>query len=143
MIATLSGQLLRAGTGKANDTIEFFRTASQNFPQHRALIYDYCEVLMQAKRFTETVALLNQQVLSHPNDPRLYELQARNYAALGRAQEEHHALAYFYILHGNLRGAIEQLELAKHAGNNFQELSTIETELKQFREIEAAHSKNK
>jgi predicted Zn-dependent protease len=71
----------------------------------------------------------------------LYELQARNYAALGKPQEEHHALAYNYILHGNLRGSIEQLELAKLAGNNFQELSTIEIELKHFREIAAAQAK--
>jgi predicted Zn-dependent protease len=70
-------------------------------------------------------------------------LQARTYAALGRNQEEHHALAYYYILHGNLPGSIEQLELAKHAGNNFQELSTIETELKHFREIAAAQEKKR
>jgi predicted Zn-dependent protease len=141
MIATLAGHLRRAGTNNDKDTIEYFRTATQNFPQHRALIYDYCDVLLQANHNKELLTLLNQQVIAHPNDPYLYELQARNYAALERHQEEHHALAYNYILHGNLRGAIEQLELAKHAGNNFQELSTIETELKQFREIAAAQQK--
>jgi hypothetical protein len=50
-------------------------------------------------------------------------------------------LAYAYVLHGNLRGAIEQLELAKQSGADYYELSTIESELKQFREIAAAHSK--
>lgn len=145
MIATLAGHLRRANAAKGNDKgiIEYFQTATQNFPQHRALMYDYCDVLLQAKRNNELLALLNQQVIVHPNDPYLYELQARNYAALDRHQEEHHALAYNYILHGNLRGAIEQLELAKQAGNNFQELSTIETELKQFREIAAAQERKK
>lgn len=142
MITTLAGQLRRAGAIKDNDITTFYRTAMQNFPQHRALIYDYSEVLLQNKRYGDAVTLLNQQVALHPNDAHLYELQARTYAALGRYQEEHHAQAYFYILHGNLRGAIEQLELAKHAGNNFQELSTIETELRQFREIAAAQEKN-
>lgn len=141
MIATLAGQLRLAGAISDPNLIEFFSTSTQNFPQHRALIYDYCEVLLQQKRYSDAVTLLNQQVADHPNDPHLYELQARTYAVLGRNQEEHHALAYFYILHGNLRGSIEQLELAKQAGNDFHELSTIETELRQFREIAAAQEK--
>ena len=141
MITTLDGHLRRKAAIKDSNIVEFFHTATQNFPQHRALIYDYIEVLMQEKHYDEAVTILNQQVIIHPNDPYLYELQARTYAALGRHQEEHHALAYNYILHGNLRGAIEQLELAKLAGSNFQELSTIETELKQFREIAAAQAK--
>ena len=143
MITTLAGQLRRAGAINDPDISEFYRTATQNFPQHRALIYGYAEVLLQEKRYNDAVTLLNQQVAAHPNATRLYELQARTYAALGRHQEEHHALAYFYILRGNLRGAIEQLELAKRAGNDFHELSTIETELKQFREIAAAQEKKR
>lgn len=142
MIATLAGQLLRANPqNQEQASLAFYRSATQNFPQHRALVYDYVEILLQYKRYSEAVALLNQQVTTTPSDPHLYEMQARTYAALGRNQEEHHALAYVYILHGNLRGSIEQLELAKQAGNNFQELSTIETELKQFREIAAAQEK--
>jgi predicted Zn-dependent protease len=143
MIATLAGQLRRSGAIPDKDIVSFYRTATQNFPQHRALFYDYCEVLLQENRYSEVVALLNQQVAIHGNDAHLYSLQARTYAALGRNQEEHHALAYYYILHGNLPGSIEQLELAKHAGNNFQELSTIETELKHFREIAAAQEKKR
>ena len=138
MITTLAGQLRRAGAINDHDISGFYLAATQDFPQHRALIYGYCEVLLLEKRYNEAVTLLNQQVTLHPNDPHLYELQARTYTALGRSQEEHHALAYYYTLHGNLRGAIEQLELAKHTGNNFQELSTIEIELKRFREILAA-----
>jgi predicted Zn-dependent protease len=143
MITTLAGQLRRAGALSDKNISGFYRAATQNFPQHRSLMYDYAEVLLQEKNFSHALTLLNRQVAVHPNDPRLYELQARTYAALGRHQEEHHALAYNYILRGNLRGSIEQLELAKHAGDNFQELSTIEIELKQFREIAAAHEKKR
>lgn len=140
MIATLAGKIRRID-GQEKNIAGFYRSATQNFPQHRALVYDYAEVLLQDRRFEETLKLLNEQVLAHPNDARLYELQARTFAALGRVQEEHHALAYNYILHGNLRGAIEQLELAKQGGNDYYELSTIETELKQFKEIAAAQRK--
>lgn len=140
MIATLDGQIRQAN--KSKDLIEFYRTATQNFPQHRALSYDYAELLLKAKRFDDALKLLNEQIISYPSDPRLYELQARSYAALDKRQEEHHALAYNYALHGNLHGAIEQLELAKHSGSDYYELSTIESELKEFREIAAAHTKN-
>ncbi len=52
-------------------------------------------------------------------------------------------LSYYQILHGNLRGAIEQLELAKLAGNDYYQLSTIETELRQYREILESFRKKK
>ncbi len=140
MIATLAGQIKRADGG-ATDVVEFYRGATQRFPQHRALSYDYIELLLDGGRLEEALKLLGEQIITYPNDLRLYELQARDYAALGRQQEKHHALAYTYVLRGNLRGAIEQLELAKRAGNDFRELSIIEGELRQFKEIAAAHAK--
>jgi len=140
MIATLAGQIRQADKNDRN-VIEFYRTATQNFPQHRALTYDYAGLLLQAKKYEDALKLLNEQVISHPSDSRLYESQARTYSALGKRQEEHHALAYTYALRGNLPGAIAQLELAKQSGSDYYQLSTIESELKQFREIAAAHAK--
>ncbi|CAG9932234.1 M48 family metalloprotease [Candidatus Nitrotoga arctica] len=142
MIATLAGQIRRTNKSNTGNT-EFYRNATQNFPQHRALAYDYIELLLEANRFEDALKLLNEQIIAHPNDLRLHELQARNYAALGKRQEEHHALAYTYILRGNLLTAIEQLELAKGAGTDFHELSIIESELKQFKEIAATRGKKK
>lgn len=141
MIATLDGQIRRMDKENNKENIEFYRTATQNFTQHHALFYDYAELLLQANQYDEALKLTDEQALTHPNDPRLYELQARANAALGKRQEEHHALAYNYFLRGNLYGAIEQLELAKQAGKDYYQLSTIESELRQFREIAAAHSK--
>ncbi|MEO6423470.1 MAG: M48 family metalloprotease [Candidatus Nitrotoga sp.] len=141
MIATLAGQIRRADKNNAGGIVAFYLSATQNFPQHRALAYDYIELLLEANRFQDALKLLNEQIITHPNDLRLHELQARNYAALGRRQEEHHALAYTYILRGNLLSAIEQLELAKKAGTDFHELSIIESELKQYKEIAAAQAK--
>ena len=140
MITTLDGRLRRI-EGQDKNLAEFYRTATQNFPQHSALFYDYTEILLESHRDQDALKLLNEQIILHSNDARLYELQAKTFAALGRAQEEHHALAYNFILHGDLRGAIFQLELAKQSGTDYYELSTIETELKQYKEIAAAQSK--
>ncbi|MBI5660402.1 MAG: M48 family metallopeptidase [Nitrosomonadales bacterium] len=140
MIAALAGQL---GRTDRNDkgAIGFYRTATQNFPQHRALTYDYAEMLLQARKHEDALKLLNEQIISHPSDPRLYELQARTYAASGKRLEEHRALAYNYALRGNLHGAIEQLELAKQAGGSFYQISAIESDLRELREMAGAHGK--
>jgi predicted Zn-dependent protease len=141
-IEALAGQIKRLDK-QDKDVLAFYRNALKQFPGHHALIYDYAEVLIQEHQYTDALKLLDAQVNQNGNDPRLYELQARTYAALGRHQEEHHVLSYYLILHGDLRGAIEQLELAKRAGNDYYQLSTIETELKQYYEILGAQKKKK
>lgn len=137
MIATLAGQLKRANKNDKG-AIGFYRTATQNFPQHRALAYDYAEMLLQNRKHEDALKLLGEQIIGHPSDPRLRELQARAYAAAGRHQEKHRALARNYALRGNLHGAIEQLELAKRAEGNFQQVSAIESELRELREMAEA-----
>lgn len=141
MIKTLAGQIYRAeGTNIATLT-RFYHDAVQDYPQHRALAYDYADLLIQSGHYDDALRLLDDRIASYPNDAHLYELQARTYAALDKLQEEHHALAYAYISRGDLRGAIEQLELAKHSGNDYYQLSVIDNELKQYRAIAAAHAK--
>ncbi len=141
-IETLGGKIAQLNKPD-KDVLAYYRNALKNFPHYHALIYDYAEVLLQDQRYQEALKLLEEQVNRDGNDPKLYELSARTYAALGKHQEEHHMLSYNYILHGDLRGAIDQLELAKQAGNDYYQLSTIESELKQYREILAAYSKKK
>lgn len=140
MIAALAGKLRRMDRNDKG-AIGFYRTATQNFPQHRALTYDYAEMLLQARKHEDALKLLNEQIISHPSDPRLHELQARIYAASGKRLEEHRALAYNYALRGNLFGAIEQLELAKREGGSFYQISAIESDLRELREMVNAHSK--
>lgn len=142
MIETLAGQIYRAEGMSTAKLTEFYHNAVQTYPQHRALSYDYAELLIEGQHFDEALKLLDERIASYPNDARLYELQARTYAALNKPQEEHHALAYNYILHGDLRGAIAQLELAKHSGTDYYQLSTIDSELRQFREMADAHKKH-
>lgn len=135
MIERLSGQIYRAQEISNKKLKAFYRSATQTYPQSRALTYDYAELLIEERHADEALQLLSKRITNSPNDARLYELQARAYAALGRPQQEHHALAYAYILHGNLQGAIEQLNLAKQSGNDYYELSAIESELRQFRTL--------
>ena len=132
MIATLEGQVLSA-TKNYSGALAFYRTAVQNFPQHRALIYDYTDLLLQDNQADTAIKLLAEQLTRHPRDTTLYDLQARAYAMQGKALEQHQAQAYSYAWQGNLYAAIEQLELAKQAGGSFYQLSAIESDLRELR----------
>ena len=140
MIATLAGQVMRAEKNDAA-TLAFYRTAVQNFPQHRALIYDYADLLIQDNQPEMAVKLLSNQVGIHPSDTTLYDLQARAYQMEGKTLEEHQAQAYSYAWQGNLYAAMEQLEMAKQAGGSFYQLSTIESDLRELRELQDAQGK--
>ena len=134
MIETLAGQVKRATKNDA-DTLAFYHAATQNFPQYRALIYDYADLLLQNNQAAIAVKLLTEQLTRHPSDSTLYNLQARSYAMLDKRFEQHLAQAYSYAWMGNLHGAIEQLELAKQAGGGFYQLSTVESELRELQEL--------
>ncbi|MFH2133884.1 MAG: M48 family metalloprotease [Pseudomonadota bacterium] len=141
-IETLAGRIRQLDKND-NGVLDFYRATLKEYPTHRALIYDYTLLLLRTQHYSEALTLLDEQINRDGNDASLYELQARAYTALGRHQEAHHVLSYYQILHGNLRGAIEQLELAKLAGNDYYQLSTIEAELRQYREILDAQRKKK
>lgn len=140
MIATLTGQVRRAAQNDA-DALAFYRNAVQNFPQHRALVYDYVDLLLRDGQAETAVRLLGEQLTRYPSDTTLYGLQARGYAILGKRLEQHQAQAYSYAWQGNLHGAIEQLELAKQAGGSFYQLSTIESDLRELREMADARGR--
>ena len=140
MIATLTGRVMRAEKNDAA-TLAFYRNALQSFPQHRALIYDYADLLLQDNQAEAALKLLSEQVGLHPTDTRLYDLQARAYAMQGKALEEHQALAYSYAWQGNLYAAMDQLEMAKQAGGSFYQLSSIESDLRELRELRDAQGK--
>ncbi|NOU00861.1 MAG: M48 family metallopeptidase, partial [Gallionella sp.] len=127
MVETLTGQVKRAAKNNTA-ALGFYRTAVQSFPQHRALIYDYVSLLLQDKQADVALKLLAEQLIRHPSDTTLYELQAKAFEMQGKTLEQHQAQAYSYSWQGNVYAAIEQLELAKQAGGSFYQLSTIESE---------------
>ena len=140
MIATLEGEVLRASKNYSG-ALAFYRTAVQNFPQHRTLIYDYTDLLLQNNRPDLAIKLLTEQLTRHPRDTTLYDLQARAYAMQGNVLEQHKAQAYSYAWQGNLFAAIEQLELAKKAGGTFYQLSAVESDLRELKAMQEIRDK--
>ncbi len=139
MIVTLAGQVKLAA--RDTDTQDFYRTAVLNFPQHRALFYDYIDLLLKSNQADTVAKLLADQVTLHPADIALYELQARCYGQLKMPFEQHQAQAYSYAWQGNLLSAIQQLEIAKRSGGSFYQLSIIESDLHDLRKVQAEQNK--
>jgi predicted Zn-dependent protease len=97
------------------------------------LIYDYSDLLLQNNQAETAVKLLAAQIVRHPSDTTLYDLQARGFAMLGRSLEQHQAQAYSLAWKGNLYAALEQLDLAKKAGGTFYQLSTVESDMRELK----------
>jgi len=132
LIDTQTGQVIAA---QKNDpaTLNYYQAAVQSHPQYRALIYDYAQLLLRTGQAEIASRMLSDRITRYPADVTLYNLQAHAYQLLNKPLEQHQALAYSYAWQGNIRAAIEQLELAKQAGGSFYQMSIIESDLRELR----------
>jgi predicted Zn-dependent protease len=133
MIETLAARLQQA-SGDAAGALAALGAALERYPGRLPLVYAYAQALQQAGRHAAALAALSDPVRRHPQDARLRTLQAQTYAALGKRLLQHQAQAELYLLRGSVPAAIEQLQLARAAGDgNFYELSAVEARLKELR----------
>jgi predicted Zn-dependent protease len=108
--------------------------ARARFPYSRPVLYAYATALQESGRNDAALTTLNDALRLHPRDPKLYGLQAKTYAALGKRLLQHQAQAEVYALQGSLPAAIEQLQLARNAGDgDFYQLSVVDARLKDLR----------
>lgn len=137
MIETLSAELRRA-QGQDAAALMIYRSALKRFPFNRALIYGYADALLSAGQGAEAVKFVNEQLKTRAGDYRLYEYQARAYAATGKRFLSHRALAEAYARRGNLGSAIEQLQIAlKSDESDFYQLSSAEARMKELKALDA------
>jgi predicted Zn-dependent protease len=133
MVETLAARIRLALGDRAGATV-LLGEAHARFPQSRPLLYAHAEVLQEAGRNEQAQALLTDALRVYPRDPRLHQLQAKNYAALGKRLLQHQSQAEVYALQGSLPAAIEQLQIARNAGDgDFYQLSVVDARLKELR----------
>lgn len=132
MVETLAGRLLWA-QGRKDEALAHLRSASERFPSHRALVYDYAQALYDSGQVQASLDLARQQALAFPGDSRLQRLQAQAYAAQGKPLLTHQAQGEAYFLDGDLRGAVQQFELAAQSEGSFYEKSIVEARLRALR----------
>lgn len=137
LLESLAAQL-RLRRGDAAGALAILRTAVQRYPQARALTYAQIETKLgagEAANLEEALALTQKELQLTPGDARLHALQAKTYAALGRRLQQHRAQAEAYLAEGQLEGALQQLEIARRAGDgDFYEQSQVDARLRELKQ---------
>jgi predicted Zn-dependent protease len=141
MIEGMAGQVLMQ-SGQLKEAIARYEAALVRYPNKMQLIYDYPAALLKDNEAAKAAAFLTAQLQRFPGDGPLHQVAAKTYAALGKQLLEHQHLAEFYAWQGNLRAAVQQLELAVKAGDgNFYERSVAESRLRDVRQQLAEQEK--
>jgi beta-barrel assembly-enhancing protease len=144
MLDNLAAQIKRE-SGNTEAALVIYQAAMQAAPQNRALAYGYIDTLLAAKQNEQALKIVNEKLNRVQDDYRLFELQARCYAALGKKLPQHQAQAEAYIRQEKLQAAIEQLQLGIKTGDgDFYQLSAAESRLKQLKlQFAADEAENK
>ena len=141
MLDLLAARARRA-TGDAQGANELLAAARARYPYSRAVIYAQVAGLQEAGRGEAALDALADAIRLYPRDARLYEMRAQSSSALGKRLAAHQAQGEAYALQGSLPAAIEQLQLARQAGDgDFYQLSVVDARLRELRAQLAAENK--
>jgi predicted Zn-dependent protease len=133
MIEAMAGHVLM-DSGDLPGAIRRFEAALGRYPGKMQLVYDYPEALVQAGRNADAAAFAERELARFPSDGPLHRIAARAYANLGRGMQEHRHLGEYYAWQGNLKGAIDQFELASKAKDgDFYLASVVDARLRALR----------
>ncbi len=133
MIEGLAAELRLAAKDGAG-AVRLLSQAIIRYPQERGLAYAHVDALLAQGEPKLALAATVDDLQRYPSDARMYGLQARAYAALGKRLLQHRAQAELYILQGQITPAIEQLELAQKAGDgDFYEHSAVDSRLREMK----------
>ena len=125
---------VRHAAGDLKGATEVVASSRVRYPNWRALTYAYIAGLQETGKNDEAIAVSREAVARYPRDARVYGMQAKIYAMLGKRLLQHQAQAEVYALQGALPSAIEQLSLARAAGDgDFYQLSVVDARLKELR----------
>ena len=142
MVEILAARV-KLAVGDRTSAAALLAEAFKRYPDSRPLLYAQAEALQETGRSQDALALLTQSIRLYPRDYRLFRLQAKIYSALGKRALQHQAQAELYYLQGSLPAAIEQLQLARGAGDgDFYQLSMLDARLKELRAQHAEEQKD-
>jgi predicted Zn-dependent protease len=132
-IETLAAELsmARRDAGAAVKTLD---AAVRRFPANQSLRYALADAQIIAGRAADAVAGVRQGLQTRAEDIRLWQLLSRANAQLGKLTARHRAQAEVYSLQGSYPAAVEQLELARKAGDgDFYDLSAVDARLRELK----------
>ena len=141
MVELLAARI-KSGAGDVKGALNIVTSAIARHPDYRPLRYAQVDHMQTLGEHREAVANVAELIKTYPRDARLFDSQAKSYAAMGKSLLQHQALAEAYVLRGTLAPAIEQLQLAQKSGDgDFYQLSSIEARLRQLRVLQIEEKK--
>lgn len=141
MVDSIAGHILEE-TGHLDEAIARFRKGVDRYPNKMQMIYDYPDALLKAGRAVEAAKFTERQIDRFPHDGPLQLIAARAYAAQGKEMLSHLHQAEYYAWQGNLKGAIDQLQIAsKDRDGDFYQASMVDSRLRQYKREAAEQTK--
>jgi predicted Zn-dependent protease len=142
MIDAMAGHVM-LDSGDVQGAIKRFEAGVARYPNKMQLVYDYPEALLAASRDVDAAQFVEKQLARFPNDGPLQLLAARAYAAQNKQMLAHRHQGEYYAWQGNLKGAVEQLEIAsKQTDGDFYQASVVDTRLKALKREVADQDKS-
>ena len=124
-------------SGRDNTAIDRLGGLYHNFPGNHAISMQYGRALLKsggAEQAETASVILRQQLLTHPEDPALYELYAQASNTAGDTIRAKESMAESYYLRGSIHEAVLQLQkLAKLEDLNYYERARITDRLNELR----------
>jgi predicted Zn-dependent protease len=125
--------------------VKLAEQAHQQYPLARGIARQYADALIDNGKLDEATRFLREQTQQYREEPKLHELLAKAYSAQGKQALQHIALAEAYALGGGKQAALDQLAIARKAGDaSFYDMALIdarERELKELRREELKEAK--
>ena len=142
MIEAMAGHVL-LDSGDLDGAIKRFEAGVAKYPNKMQLVYDYPEALLQAGRSADAAQFVERQLARFPGDGPLQLLAARAYAVQDKQMLAHRHQGEYYAWQGNLKGAIDQFEIASKAKDgDFYQASVVDTRLRTLRREFAEQDKS-
>ncbi|WP_055325075.1 tetratricopeptide repeat protein [Ralstonia solanacearum] len=115
------------------EALTMARAALTAYPMSRAVGITYAQTLLAAGRVDDAIPYLRDKAREDTAQPIWWDLLAHAYADQGKRVEQHRALAEKYARDGAWGAAVEQLKLARDAGDaDFYTLSEVDARLHQM-----------
>ena len=132
------------GPAVAQQALKEADAAHQQFPLSRGIARQYADALIGAGRLEPAARYLREQVQLYRDEPKLYQLLAKTYAAQGKMALQHMALAESYVLSGASLAALDQLTIARKASDaSFYEMAVIDARERELQERRREQLKEK
>lgn len=132
MLDVMAVELARS-EGRTQEALTQAAATLKAFPLSHAAAVTYADTLLASNRLDDAVAFLRSRTREETGRSEWWEMLARAYAAQGKRLQQHQALAEKYAMDGSYQAAIEQLQIARKAGDgDFYTLSEVDARLHQL-----------